>query len=126
MSKRLGIVALALAAFGASLWSPFFFDDYALATDPAVTKPGGLAELLSPERTRPLTYTTFWANYQIGGFEPFGYHLVNLILFALTVWFAADIFWKVETGCAAGIVAVNATTRRTGPSGASRKIGLNA
>jgi len=103
VSKRIGILVLALAAFGSSLWSPFFFDDYALANDPAVTKPGGLLELLSPERTRPLTYLTFWANCQVGGFEPFGFHLVNLILFGLTVWLAGDVFRKVASERAAWI-----------------------
>ena len=98
MPKRPAIVALALAAFGASLWSPFFFDDYALATDPAVTRPTGLLELLALERTRPLTFVTFWANFRIGGFEPFGYHAVNLLLFAATVWIAGGVFRLVARG----------------------------
>jgi tetratricopeptide (TPR) repeat protein len=101
--ERAAIVALALLAFGASLWSPFFFDDYALATDPAVTKPGGLWELAALARTRPLTYATFWANYQTAGFAPLSYHLTNLALFALTVWLAGDVFQGLTTRPAAWI-----------------------
>ena len=106
MAKWLAIIALALAAFGSSLWSPFFFDDYSLQTDPAVTRPDGLLELLRPERTRPLAYITFWANYQAGGFEPFGYHFVNLALFGLIVWLAGRVFEKVADERAAWIALV--------------------
>ena len=31
-------------------------------------------------QTRPLTYFTFWLNYQMGGEDPLGYHLLNLAL----------------------------------------------
>jgi Flp pilus assembly protein TadD len=97
------ILLLALLAFGASLWSPFFFDDYTLANDPAVTKPSGLAELLGPARTRPLTYASYWANYQAAGFEPFSYHFVNLALFLLIIWFAGEVFRKIADERAAWI-----------------------
>ncbi|MCB9384928.1 MAG: glycosyltransferase family 39 protein [Bryobacterales bacterium] len=105
MRERLAIVAIALLAFGASLWSPFFFDDYAMATDPAVTRPDGVVELFSPERTRPLTYLTFWANYQLSGFDPLPFHLVNLLLFAGVVWLVGGLFERVA-GPTAGLVAL--------------------
>ncbi len=106
MASRAAILALALAAFGSSLWSPFFFDDHALASDPAVTRPGGLAELLSPERTRPLTYATFWLNYRLAGFEPLGYHLTNLALFAGIAWLAGGLFRRLEADPAASLALV--------------------
>ena len=31
-------------------------------------------------RTQPLTNLTFWLNYQIGGRDPFSYHLIGLAL----------------------------------------------
>jgi Flp pilus assembly protein TadD len=105
VSRRVIILALAALAFGSSLWSPFFFDDYALAADPAVTKAGGIFELLSPERTRPLTYATFWVNFQLAGFEPVWFHLVNLVLFALIIWLAGDLFFRVA-GEQAGWIAL--------------------
>ncbi len=72
--------ALALAAFGASLTAPFHFDDWALFRDPAVTSASGWWQAWRPEQTRPLTWFTFWANYQAGGRNPIGYHGVNLLL----------------------------------------------
>ncbi len=37
----------------------------------------------------PLTFTSYWLNYQAGGLNPFGYHLVNVLLHlgnALLLW----------------------------------------
>jgi Flp pilus assembly protein TadD len=101
--ERILIVVVALLAFSGSLWSPFFFDDYALQTDPVVTKPSGVLELAALERTRPLTYATFWANFRAAGFEPFGFHLVNLLLSAATVWLAGSVYQRVAGRTAAWI-----------------------
>lgn len=38
---------------------------------------------------RPLTYFTLWLNYQAGGADPFGYHLVNWLLHLVSVWLCA-------------------------------------
>ena len=80
MRSRLLLLAAALAAFGASLGSSFHFDDYAIFSDPALTSAGGWLDVWSLRQTRPLTYLTFWLNYQVGGQDPLGYHLVNLVL----------------------------------------------
>ncbi len=45
-----------------------------------VTGSAAPLELLQPLATRPLTYLTFRANYQIGGRNPVGWHAVNLAL----------------------------------------------
>ncbi len=74
------VSAAALAAFGASLGSSFHFDDYAILSDPVLTSWSGWWEVWRPLGTRPLTYFTFWLNYQLGGANPAGYHLVNLLL----------------------------------------------
>ena len=74
------VSAAALAAFGASLGSSFHFDDYAILSDPILTSASGWWEVWRPLGTRPLTYFTFWLNYQLGGTNPLGYHLVNLLL----------------------------------------------
>ncbi len=103
MTSRVRLIGLLLlaAAFGSTLTSSFHFDDYSLFRDPAVTWPGGWWQLFGLERTRPLTYLTFWLNYQIGGAEPWGYHAVNLALHFLTVGLAAVVFRRVSTPQAA-------------------------
>jgi tetratricopeptide (TPR) repeat protein len=69
-----------LAAFGASLGSGFHFDDYAIFSDPVLTSPWGWLQVWGWRHTRPLTYVTFWLNYQTGGQDPIGYHALNLLL----------------------------------------------
>ncbi len=71
---------MALAAFGWSLAGSFHFDDYSLFTNHAVTAPSGPLELLRPLQSRPLTYLTFWADYQAAGVNPLAWHAVNLLL----------------------------------------------
>jgi hypothetical protein len=80
MRDRLILSIAALVAFGGSLASSFHFDDYAIFADPAITAPSGWWQVWRPEQTRPLTYLTFWMNYQLGGRNPAGYHALNLAL----------------------------------------------
>jgi tetratricopeptide (TPR) repeat protein len=80
MRARLLLLAAALAAFGASLGSGFHFDDYAIFSDPVLTSPWGWLLVWGWRQTRPLTYFTFWLNYQTGGQDALGYHVLNLLL----------------------------------------------
>jgi protein O-mannosyl-transferase len=80
MRARLVLLAAALVAFGASLGSGFHFDDYAIFGDSALRSGWGWLDIWGLRQTRPLTYLTFWLNYQVGGRDPLGYHLVNLAL----------------------------------------------
>lgn len=80
-------VALLVALLGLTLWtyrdtlhSPFHFDDSLFLQSPQVTSPGNLFHLFRPEQTRQLTYLTLYWNYLLGGANPEGYHLVNLLL----------------------------------------------
>ena len=82
MRAFLLVIAAALAAFGLTVAGSFHFDDYSLLSDPAITSPGGWLEVWRPVQTRPLTWFTFWLNYQAGGANPAGYHAVNLALHA--------------------------------------------
>jgi hypothetical protein len=79
----------ALAAFGGCLAGTFVFDDFALLNDPAIGSSAGWWECWRLAQTRPLTWFTFWINYQLGGENPIGYHLVNLavhLAVAALVW----------------------------------------
>ena len=77
MRASILVALLAVAAFGATLAGPFHFDDYSLFRNPAVVDPDGWRDLFRSDQIRPFTYLTFWANYQLGGRNPIGYHLVN-------------------------------------------------
>jgi hypothetical protein len=97
----------AAAAFGGSLLAPFQFDDFALFTDPAITSPSGWWECWRLTQTRPLTWFTFWLNYQLGGRQPFGYHAVNLALHVgvvLLVWDTLQRLLPHRTALAAAAI----------------------
>src|ERR1035441_8985864 len=81
MRDRLLLLGAALAAFGASLFSGFHFDDYAIFSSPVLTSSSGWKAIWSLRRTQPLTDLTFWLNYLVGGRDPFTYHLFALALY---------------------------------------------
>lgn len=72
----------------------FIWDDDAYVTgNPLLTAPDGLRRIWfstdSPSQYFPLTYTMFRFEYELWGFNPAGYHWVNLLLHAanaLLVW----------------------------------------
>ena len=111
MPRLLLILALAAVAFGPSLVGTFHFDDYYMLNDPIVQASSGWWEVFRLERTRPLTYLTFWLNYQLGGENPFGYLAVNLLLHLGVVFAAWRVFPRVVAAPAAlfavGILAVH-------------------
>ncbi|MFY9725690.1 MAG: tetratricopeptide repeat protein [Bryobacteraceae bacterium] len=80
MRARLLLAAAALAAFGASLFSGFHFDDYAIFDDAHLAPASGWSAIFALRLTRPLTYLTFWLNRALGGENPIGYHAINLAL----------------------------------------------
>jgi len=80
LREKLLLSLAALAAFGGCLGAGFVFDDYALFSDPAITAHSGWWECWRITQTRPLTWFTFWMDYQLGRQNPLGYHAVNLAL----------------------------------------------
>ncbi len=95
------LVLATLIAFGGCLLAGFQFDDYAIFSDPSLTSASGWWEVWRPLQTRPLTYLTFWANYQLGGQHPAGYHAVNLALHLACVWVLFDVLKRLMPANAA-------------------------
>ncbi len=77
---------LALIAYGGAVAGSFHLDDASLFVNPDVTSPGGIAHLWAPLATRPLTYSTFWLNYQLAGENPLPYAAVDVVLHLAVVW----------------------------------------
>ncbi len=105
MRDRLLLLAGALVAFGASLGSGFHFDDYAIFSDPVIASPSGWLHIWGPAHTRPLTYLTFWLNYQTGGANPLGYHALNLALHLAAVLLAFECLRRMLPARAALLAA---------------------
>jgi tetratricopeptide (TPR) repeat protein len=86
-----GLIALAaVAAYANSLHGAFVFDDRASILDNATLRhfgePGWLLATPGGGTTaqgRPVLNATLGLNYAIGGADPFGYHVVNLLIHIL-------------------------------------------
>jgi Tfp pilus assembly protein PilF len=92
------LLGLALLAYRPALAAGFIWDDDHYVTDNVLVRsPAGLPVIwLEPSASPqyyPLVYTSFWIEYQLRGGEPFGYHLVNVILHALN----AILLWQLLT-----------------------------
>ena len=88
------IVLLVFLAYLPALRGGFIWDDDAYVTNnPLLTAPDGLRRIWfttdSPSQYFPLTYTVFRIEHSLWGFNPAGYHCVNILLHAinaLLVW----------------------------------------
>ena len=101
---------LALICYGNSSWGKFVFDDTeAIIGNKDVVDPSGtslqevfsddfwgnkLSSNVSHKSYRPLTTLTFRWNYMLaGGLEPFGFHVVNIVLHVI----ASVLYFEVCT-----------------------------
>ena len=90
------LVLLTVAAYLPVLRNGFIWDDDAHVTSNQTLRTLlGLVNIwLKPEslpQYYPLTHTSFWIEYHLWGLNPFGYHLVNVLLQALN----ALLLWRV-------------------------------
>lgn len=85
----LGVYAPAMR--GGFIWD----DDLTVTKNPMLRTAEGLRLIwFKPGATLqyyPLVFTSFWVEYHLWGLQPFGYHLVNVLLHALN----ALLFWLV-------------------------------
>ncbi|MDE0458784.1 MAG: tetratricopeptide repeat protein [Chromatiales bacterium] len=95
--KGRGLVLLAVVVYTpALLFGGFVSDDWIFVTEPLVRRLDGIVSIwLSPAEIGhenhywPIAYTTFWIEHKLWGFDPAGYHAVNIALHALNsvlVW----------------------------------------
>ena len=80
LAEILPLLALTLWAYWGCLKNPFHFDDSLFLQSPQVTEPGDPLHFLKPSQSRQLFYLSLYMNYRLGGRNPAGYHLFNLIL----------------------------------------------
>ena len=75
-----------------ALLAGFVWDDVVLVEEPAVHAWSGLwniwfspADMHREVHYWPIVYTTFWLEHKLWGLDPFGYHLVNVLLYMVNV-----------------------------------------
>ena len=77
------------------LHAPFVYDDVSIR-DQAYVHVKNLSELvrilLYAPTSRRIGYFTFALNFYLGGLDPFGYHLTNVLIHILNGWL---IFWLI-------------------------------
>jgi protein O-mannosyl-transferase len=83
-----GWIALVVAALFVAYWpalhGSFLWDDDAHVTQPQLRSIQGLSriwfDLGTTQQYCPLLHSAFWLQWQLWGDNPFGYHIVNLLL----------------------------------------------
>ncbi|MFH1371994.1 MAG: tetratricopeptide repeat protein [Planctomycetota bacterium] len=79
------IAAACLVAYIPAIKGDFIWDDDRyITTNPLLTAPDGLWRIWfttdSPSQYFPLTYTTFWLEHKLWGFNPVPYHITNVVI----------------------------------------------
>jgi protein O-mannosyl-transferase len=105
MRARFLLLAAVLTAFGGSLVAGFHLDDYAIFSGPVLKPPHALLRIWGWRQPHPLTNFTFWLNDRIGGQDPLGYHVVNLLLHLGAVLLAYECLRRLLPAAAALVAA---------------------
>jgi Tfp pilus assembly protein PilF len=75
------LIAGAVFAYGSSLQGVFVLDDTIhIVENEAIRHPWQLITIFRACPTRPVLYASLAANYAMGGLDPLGYHVVNLVV----------------------------------------------
>ncbi len=80
------VVLITLLAYARSFTASFQFDDYGVLVAQEEGRLSSLMDFVSFARARVVPFATLAANYWIGGQNPFGYHVVNVIIHLLTTF----------------------------------------
>jgi tetratricopeptide (TPR) repeat protein len=80
LKVTVGPALAGLVLFGASFDDPFHFDDSLITNDSNVANTGRWWHFLNPLHLRQLTFFSFYLNHLLGGMEPSGFHVVNVLI----------------------------------------------
>jgi Flp pilus assembly protein TadD len=99
--RETGVIVLAVAlAYLPALRGGFVFDDWILLVQhPLVHAADGLRRIwLTTEAPDyyPVTWTMWWLEWQLWGANPFGYHLVNIVLHAVNAILIVQVLRRLE------------------------------
>lgn len=108
VATALGLVLAVAVAYHNSLGGPFVFDDrVAIFDNSTIRQLWPIAEALSPpsggqsDSDRPLVNLSMAINYRLGGTDPRGYHVCNVLvhtLAALTLFGIVRRTWRSRDG----------------------------
>ena len=100
---------LSVLLYASTLDNPFVYDDFRLIVEnPAIQTLSDIRTVMVRDITRPLVNLTYISDTAVWGTRPFGYHLTNIVLHALSViamfWvaFGAAEDWRATGGGGAG------------------------
>lgn len=102
--------ACCVAAFGSWLSTPFVFDDYAHVVQASAETAGKVGRMfIEPQGTayRPVGFASFFLNFKLAHFDPFGWHLGNLIVHVLNCGLVYVLLRQLRFSCfTAGVSAL--------------------
>jgi tetratricopeptide (TPR) repeat protein len=115
LAGSLLIVGLTLVAYWPALGNGFVWDDDAYVTNnQALTQPGGFARIWLDLRANPqyypVTFSSFYLEHALWGFNPTGYHAVNILLHAgnaVLVWWTLRRLGVPGSWLAAALFAIH-------------------
>lgn len=89
------LILLTVAAYLPAIGAGYIWDDDTLLTaNPQMRSVAGLGQIWRGEQSRdytPLTLTVFWLEHRLWGDTPTGFHVVNILLHALS----AVLLWRI-------------------------------
>jgi hypothetical protein len=93
------VVPLTLLAYLPAWNGGFIWDDNGHITKPALRSAAGLLRIwLEPGATQqyyPIVHSAFWLQFHAWGLNPLGYHLINILLHALSACLLAGILRRL-------------------------------
>lgn len=115
------ILLLTIVVYWPAYSASFHWDDDQLITEnPLITQPGGLWKIwfsTEPLDYIPLTSTLFWIEYRLFGLNPMPYHVVNVLLHAVSavgLWLVLRRLGLAAAWLGAALFAVHPVVVSTG------------